>query len=458
MGYNIVSDIYSGSICAVDDLTYNILGIWKNKNDIYTKFQDYSREDINTRITEIETLEADGLLFSKSSYKMPKCSECVTKALCLNIAHTCNLECGYCFANQGSYQEANTNKISTSDILMNFDTAKRCIDFVIARSLKRKNIEIDFFGGEPLLNFDLITKVIDYAKQQEKIFDKHFMFTLTTNGLLLDKEKIRYINENIYNVVLSLDGRKEIHDRIRVKKDGTGSYEIVVKNFQELIKERKESKYKDNYYVRGTFTNFNKDFVNDFIHMHELGFEKISLEPVVIELSSEYAMSEEDCDIICDEYDKLAKLLINNYKRNERPTFFHFTIDLDKGPCFMKRIVGCGSGLEYLAITPNGDVFPCHQFVGIDEFKMGNINSNDININTENIFTQCNISTKKMCDSCWAKFYCSGGCHANAYRFNKNIFEPYELQCKLQRKRIECAIAIKVNDILHDRKVFHENQ
>lgn len=436
-GFNIVLDVNSGSVHIFDDLTYKILDYWPNEDDIFSNFT-YPENEIRECINEIKELEKNGLLFTKDfappdidNYKP------VIKAMCLHIAHACNLKCKYCFADEGSYHGKNS--------LMSFEVGKKSIDFLIRNSGNRKNLEVDFFGGEPLLNFDVVKKIVDYARNQEKNHNKQFRFTMTTNGVLLDDEKINYLNENMYNVVLSIDGRKEINDKMRQKPDGSSSYDCIMPNFKKFAKLRKEK----NYYVRGTFTHNNLDFANDIFHFNDEGFNQISVEPVVAESSLDYALKDEDLQKIFDEYDRLTKIMLDNKRKFN---FFHFMLDLDNGPCFAKRVIGCGAATEYLAVAPSGDLYPCHQFVGIDEFKMGNVDSDQLNQQIKNKFNSCNVYTKPKCNECWAKFYCSGGCSANAFNFNKNIYEPYEYACKLQRKRLECALTIKAAKSLTNSK------
>ena len=432
---NIVLDVNSNALHVFDDLSYKILDYWPDEKKILKELKNnYALEEIKECIDEIKNLEEQGLLFTQDiapeNFNLEN-YEPVIKAMCLNIAHACNLKCKYCFAEEGNYHGENA--------LMNFETGKQAIDFLIKNSGSRKNLEIDFFGGEPLLNFEVIKKIIDYARKQEKNHNKNFRFTITTNGVLLDEEKIDYINQNMFNVVLSLDGRKEINDRMRISKNNSGSYDIIVPNFLKLISKRQTQ----NYYVRGTFTHHNLDFTKDILHLYNLGFKNISMEPVVADKNFDYALKPEDLKKILLEYDSLLKIMSEN---NNAFNFFHFMIDLSNGPCFAKRIIGCGAGTEYVAVAPNGDFYPCHQFVGLDDFRMGNVFDQE---NTKKYFAirekfkACNIYNKKKCLSCWAKFYCSGGCAAHAYNSNKNIYKPYDYACELQKKRLECALALK---------------
>lgn len=431
-GFNIVLDVNSGSVHIFDVLTYKMLDYWPDENKILNEFSTHPEEKIRECIDEIKQLESDGLLFTKD-YEPPDISNYkpVIKAMCLHIAHACNLKCKYCFADEGSYHGKSA--------LMSLEVGKKAIDFLIENSGNRKNLEVDFFGGEPLLNFDVVKKIVDYGRSQEKIHNKNFRFTMTTNGVLLDDEKINYLNENMYNVVLSIDGRKEINDKMRQKPDGTSSYDVIMPNFKKFAKLRGDK----NYYVRGTFTHSNLDFANDILHLYNEGFDQISVEPVVAQNNLDYALQDDDMQKIFDEYDRLTKIMLDKIGSKDQFNFFHFMIDLDNGPCFAKRVIGCGAATEYLAVAPNGDLYPCHQFVGMDNFKMGNVFDNKLNQQIKNEFNMCNVYTKSECKDCWAKFYCSGGCSANAYNFNKDIYKPYEYACKLQRKRLECALTIK---------------
>jgi len=425
---NLVLDINQNGVYVFDDLAYEILNYWPDKKNMILNLKNYDREELLEAFNEINKLKSSGMLFNNLNIKYK--FKPVLKALCLNIAHACNLKCKYCFAHD--YSQKNQE-------LMDFEVAKRAIDFIIKNSPGRKNLEIDFFGGEPLLNFDLIKKTISYAREQEKIFDKNFRFTITTNGLLLDQEKINYLNQNMYNIVLSLDGRKEIHDAMRPDKNNLGSYERALVNFKKLIKIRKE-----NYYIRGTFSNLNLDFTKDIMHLVNLGFDKISIEPVIANPEESYALCEKDLEKIFAQYEKLAKIMLD--KKNKF-VFFHFEIDLKNKLCLSKKISGCGAGSEYLAVTPNGDLYPCHQFIENKNFKLGDIFSQEINLNIKKEFINCNVFNKKKCKSCWAKLYCSGGCHATAFKFNKNIYEPHEFSCQLEKKRLEYAIALKAKKI-----------
>jgi uncharacterized protein len=357
--------------------------------------------------------------------------ETVVKALCLHIAHDCNLACKYCFAEEGEYHGRRA--------LMSYEVGKKALDFLIANSGNRKNLEVDFFGGEPLMNWQVVKDLVKYGREQEELHNKKFRFTLTTNGVLLNDEILEFANKEMSNIVLSIDGRKEVHDYMRPFRKGQGSYDLIVPKFQKTAEARNQT----NYYVRGTFTHHNIDFSNDVLHLADLGFKQISVEPVVSAEEEEYAIKSEDIPMIYEEYDKLAKEMIEREKVGKGFNFFHFMIDLEGGPCVAKRLSGCGSGTEYLAVTPWGDLYPCHQFVGEDEFLMGNVDEGVIKSEIRDEFKLCNVYAKDKCKNCFAKFYCSGGCAANSYKFHNSITDVYDLGCELQRKRIECAIMIK---------------
>ena len=396
---------------------------------------EYSRQDIEEAIEEIEQLKEEGCLFTEDIYKDYimdfKKRETVVKALCLHIAHDCNLACKYCFADEGEYKGDKG--------MMSFEVGKQALDFLIANSGNRRNLEVDFFGGEPLMNFDVVKQLVRYGREQEKIHNKNFRFTLTTNGVLLNDDIMDFINEEMANVVLSVDGRKEIHDLMRPTRNGKGSYDLIMPKFQKLA----ESRNQKNYYVRGTFTHNNLDFAEDVLSLADLGFEQISVEPVVAQDDQDYAIRESDIPKICDEYDKLAKALIERKKNGKGVNFFHFMIDLSGGPCVAKRLSGCGSGTEYLAVTPWGDLYPCHQFVGQDEFLLGNVFDGVKKTDICDEFKLCNVYAKSKCKDCFARFYCSGGCAANSYNFTGTINDTYDVGCELQKKRIECAIMMK---------------
>ena len=440
---NIVLDIYSGAVHVVDDCLYDMLDYLLEPfipESVCPDFivdellKKYPENDIKESYQEICTLFKNGQLFTEDCYEEFAKNwnkQSVVKALCLHIAHDCNLRCKYCFAGTGEYNGERG--------IMSAETGRKAIDFVIANSGNRKNIELDYFGGEPLMNFEVVKDITEYAKEQGKIHGKNFRFTITTNGILLDDAKKEYINENMSNVVLSIDGRKEVNDRMRPRVDGSGTYDKILPKFIDLA----ESRNQDNYYVRGTFTAFNKDFAEDVIHLADLGFKQTSVEPVVAPYDAPYALKEEDIPVIFEQYEKLAREYLKRWKSGNWFNFFHFMIDLDQGPCAVKRLSGCGAGHEYLAVAANGDLYPCHQFVGNHDFLMGNVADGEINKEISQYFEKSNIYTKDKCKNCFAKFYCSGGCSANAYNFNKDINKPYELACEFEKKRVECAIAIE---------------
>lgn len=447
-GFNIVLDTYSGAVHCVDDLSYDIIELYEHKNkeeikkDMLNKYDELTEKDLEETMQEIENLKQKGKLFSKDIYEGKnldlKKRDSVVKALCLHIAHTCNLNCEYCFAGQGKYH--------SEDALMSFEVGKQALDFLVRNSGTRKNLEVDFFGGEPLVNFEVVKQLVEYARSIEKENNKHFRFTLTTNGVLLDDDVIDFLNKEMNNVVLSLDGRKEINDAKRKKLNGEGSYDIIVPKFKNFVEKRGNKEY----YMRGTFTRNNLDFTNDIFHMADLGFKELSMEPVVSEPGTDYALREEDLDTIYEQYEILAKEMIKRKKQGNPFTFYHYMIDLSGGPCIYKRITGCGSGTEYLAVTPNGDFYPCHQFVGDKKFLMGNVKDGVTNTKLRDEFKLCNAYSRKECKDCWAKLYCSGGCSANAYHATGSINNVYEYGCKLFKKRIECAIMVKVAEAMDD--------
>lgn len=435
----IVLDVASGSVHIVDELTYKILDNYKDlsKEQIINKYKfDYDKKDITSVLEEIDYLVEKELLFTEDDIKLktPYNPENIIKAMCLHVAHDCNLKCKYCFASQGNF-----NKNSS---LMDLDTGKKALKFLAINSGNRRNLEVDFFGGEPLMNFDVVKKLVFYGRELEEKYNKNFRFTITTNGVLLDDEKIDFINEHMDNVVLSLDGRKEINDLIRPTLNDKGSFDIIVPKFKDLISKRKDK----DYYIRGTFTSFNKDFRNDLKEFYNLGFKKVSMEPVVSDPKEPYSLTEEDLEEVLKEYEDFSKDYINIRKYDKDFLFFHYMIDLSQGPCVIKRTVGCGAGSEYIAVTPEGDIYPCHQFVGEDEFKLGTLDTGIINENLREDFKCANVLNKKECNECFAKYYCSGGCHANAYYNNDDFLTPYEIGCKMERKRVECAISVLANE------------
>lgn len=439
-GYYIVLDTNSGAVHLFDELPYLMLDFFKDS--VPEQQPENLKKNFLGRFTESEIEEAygellelyrSGLLYSKDEYEQfcDMLRDAPVKSMCLNVAHDCNLRCEYCFAAKGDFGRGR--------MLMPFEVGKRAIDFLIEQSEGRHNLELDFFGGEPLMNFDVVKQVVDYARSIEKQHNKNFRFTITTNGMLLTDDKIEYINREMSNVVLSLDGRKEINDLLRVRTDGLGSYDRIVPNYQKLVSTRGDK----DYYVRGTFTTHNLDFSEDVMHMADLGFDQLSIEPVVSDEKLEYSLKEKDLPAVFEEYERLAKQLIERRKEGKGFNFFHFMLDLDQGPCAIKRLRGCGCGNEYVAVTPEGDIFPCHQFVGDDDWKMGNILQGTFDRTMKEKFSQYNIYSKKDCKNCWAKFYCSGGCNANSWQYEGDILKPHTISCQLEKKRLECAIMMK---------------
>ena len=447
-GYNIVMDVNSGSIHVVDDIIFDSIPLIEPVYELGLEGDErkeralqaiadlsYSDEDKKEAVEEILALADDDYLFVKDIYQDYifdfKKRETVVKALCLHIAHDCNLACQYCFAEEGEYHGRRA--------LMSFEVGKKALDFLVAHSGNRINLEVDFFGGEPLMNWQVVKDLVAYGRSLEEPHHKKFRFTLTTNGVLLNDEILEFCNKEMANVVLSIDGRKEVHDRMRPFRGGQGSYDLIVPKFQKVA----ESRNQMNYYVRGTFTHHNLDFSKDVLHLADLGFKQISVEPVVAKPEDHYAIQEEDLPVLMEEYDKLAKEIIRYRKEGKGFNFFHFMIDLEGGPCVAKRLSGCGSGTEYLAVTPWGDLYPCHQFVGNEEFLMGNVEEGIVRTDIRDCFKECNVYAKDKCKKCFAKFYCSGGCAANSYNFHGSINDAYDIGCELQRKRVECAIMIK---------------
>ena len=445
-GYNIVLDTCSGSVHVVDEVAYDIIAMYKEKDtgeivkyitETY-KNEEITEQDVLDCIEDVKSLEDAGKLYTPDTYEGMafdfKNRNTVIKALCLHVAHTCNLNCAYCFASQGKYHGERA--------LMSFEVGKRALDFLIENSGTRHNLEVDFFGGEPLMNWDVVKELVSYARVQEKIHNKNFRFTLTTNGVLVDDDVIDFCNKEMSNVVLSLDGRPEVHDRLRVDYMGRGSYDLIVPKFQEFVKKRGGK----NYYMRGTFTHNNIDFTNDIFHMADLGFTELSMEPVVCSPEDASALTEEDLPVLFDQYEILAKEMIKRKKEGRPFTFYHYMLDLTHGPCIYKRISGCGSGTEYMAVTPTGDLYPCHQFVGDNKYLLGNIWDGVTNKEVQNEFKLCNAYARPECNDCWAKLYCSGGCAANSYHASGKITGIYEYGCELFKKRIECAVMIQVDE------------
>lgn len=440
---NIVLDVCSGAIHTVDDIAYDMISMFENHDrdsvigEICRKYPDVPKDEIRECCDQIAQLKEDGKLFVKDSFEpmagaLKAKTSGVIKALCLHIAHTCNLNCSYCFASQGKYHGERA--------LMSFEVGKRALDFLIENSGSRRNLEVDFFGGEPLMNFDVVKRLVEYARSIEKEKNKNFRFTLTTNGVLVDDDVIDFANREMSNVVLSLDGRREVHDRYRVDYAGNGSWDKIVPKFQKFVAARGGK----NYYMRGTFTHANPDFLEDIKVMLDLGFSELSMEPVVAAEGDPAALTEEDKAVVLDQYEKLAELMLRRDKEGKPFTFYHYMIDLKGGPCIYKRISGCGSGTEYMAVTPWGDLYPCHQFVGDEKFKLGDIWNGVSNTEIQNEFTSCNVYAREECRDCWAKLYCSGGCAANAYHSTGSVRGVYKYGCDLFRKRMECAIAVAV--------------
>ena len=448
-GYNIVLDMASGSIHAVDEVAYDVIGLYKQADEttiLSTIANRYgvSEAEVRECLEDVRALEQEGKLFSEDAYENMafdfKKRPTVVKALCLHVAHTCNLNCSYCFASQGKYHGERA--------LMTYEVGKQALDFLIAHSGSRRNLEVDFFGGEPLMNWEVVKQLVTYARTQESVHNKNFRFTLTTNGMLIDDDVIDFCNREMSNVVLSLDGRREVHDRLRVDYAGKGSYERIVPKFKKLV----EARGGKNYYMRGTFTRHNLDFTNDIFHMADLGFTELSMEPVVCAPDDPEALRAEDLPVLFEQYEILAREMIKRKKEGRPFTFYHYMIDLTGGPCIYKRITGCGSGTEYMAVTPWGELFPCHQFVGDSRYSLGNIWEGVTNEAVRDEFKLVNAYARPECKDCWAKLYCSGGCAANAYHATGSIRGVYSYGCELFKKRMECAIMIQVAEQLEARQ------
>ena len=443
-GYDIVLDCASGSVHVVDDVAYDMIADFENLskdeliNKIKNKYRGESAEDLNDCYEELCALKAQDKLFAEDKFKplagkLKEKSAGVIKALCLHVAHTCNLNCSYCFASQGKYHGDRA--------IMSYEVGKRALDFLVENSGTRRNLEVDFFGGEPLMNFGVVKDLVAYARSIEKEKNKNFRFTLTTNGLNITDEVIDFANKEMSNVVLSLDGRKEVHDRFRVDLAGRGSYDRIVPLFQKFVEKRGGK----NYYMRGTFTHYNPDFLNDIKAMLDLGFTEISMEPVVCAENDPSALTAEDREIVKKQYEDLAKLMLKRRNAGKPFTFYHYMIDLKGGPCIYKRVSGCGSGTEYMAVTPWGDLYPCHQFVGEEKFRLGSVFEGVTNLEKQNEFAACNVYAREECADCWAKLYCAGGCAANAYHATGSVNGVYKSGCELFKKRIECAIMIEIS-------------
>ena len=449
-GYNIVLDTCSGSVHVVDEVAYDVIALYPDRNEDeivaallekYGGCPDVTEEELRACVGDVRALEEAKKLYTPDTFEPMafdfKNRSAVVKALCLHVAHTCNLNCSYCFASQGKYHGPDAGHGERA--LMSFEVGKRALDFLIENSGTRTNLEVDFFGGEPLMNWEVVKELVAYARTQEAPHNKKFRFTLTTNGMLIDDDVIDFANREMHNVVLSLDGRKETHDRLRVDLAGRGSYDRVVPRFRKLV-ERRGGK---NYYMRGTFTHANPDFTKDLFHMADLGFTELSMEPVVCAPDDPAALTAEDLPIVLEQYEILAKEMLKREKEGRGFTFYHYMLDLAHGPCIYKRVSGCGSGTEYMAVTPWGDLYPCHQFVGEEASRRGDIWNGVTNTAVRDEFKLCNAYARPECADCWAKLYCSGGCAANAYHASGSIRGVYEYGCELFRKRIECAIMIK---------------
>jgi uncharacterized protein len=429
-----VLDINSGAVHVVDEVVYRALDLYPKNSTvevIKALKSEYPEAEIKEALAEIDTLIDSEMLFTDDAYinslefnnRAP-----IIKAMCLHVAHDCNIRCAYCFASQGDFKGDRS--------LMPLEVGKKALDLLIEKSGSRRNLEVDFFGGEPLMNLDVVKELVKYGRSLEAANNKHFRFTITTNGVLLNDDSIDYINETMDNVVLSLDGRQKVNDKMRYTITGGGTYDVIVPKFQKLVSKRGNK----SYYVRGTFTSNNLDFTEDVLHMADLGFSSTSVEPVVAKPEDSYALREEDVAYINKQYEALAEEMITREENGNPFNFFHFSIDLKQGPCVNKRVSGCGAGSEYIAVTPEGDIYPCHQFVGDEHFKMGNVMAGILDFGLSTQFKNAHVYNKEKCKDCWAKFYCSGGCHANAYNFNGDIYEPYALGCELEKKRIECAL------------------
>ena len=443
-GFHIVLDANSGAVHEVDEVAYDIIGRYETTprkeivKEITAKYPEVTAADVKEVFEDIETLKGKGLLYSEDRFQgvADKIAQkpMVIKALCFHVAHSCNLACTYCFAGQGKYRG--------EDALMSFETGRRALDFLVENSGSRRNLEVDFFGGEPLVNFDVVKELTAYARSIEKEHNKNFRFTLTTNGLLIDDDVIDFCNREMSNVVLSLDGRREVNDRFRKTINGKGSYDVILPKFKKLVKAR-EGK---NYYMRGTYSRFNTDFVNDILHMADEGFSELSMEPVVASPEDPYALREEDLPVLLEQYDLLGKEMDKRRKEGRPFTFYHYMIDLKGGPCIVKRVSGCGVGTEYMAVTPNGDLYPCHQFVGDAKFRLGSVFTGIDNDKMREQFRKCSVYAHRECDDCFARFFCSGGCVANAYHTTGELTGVYDYGCRLHRRRIENAIMLKVSE------------
>lgn len=442
-GYRIVMDTNSGAVHLFEEAPFLMLDYLEKEDSVpelppqdmmEALRRQFDEETLTQAYAELRELYTSGQLFSADEYEKfaTMMTNAPIKSMCLNIAHDCNLRCEYCFAAKGDFGRGR--------MLMPLEVAKKAIDFLIEKSGPRHNLEVDFFGGEPLMNFDVVKETVAYARSIEKAHNKNFRFTITTNGLLLTDDKIDFINREMSNVVLSIDGRKEVNDRLRVRTNGSGSYDTIVPRFQKLVATRGKDK---DYYARGTFTKYNLDFTEDVLHLVDLGFDQVSVEPVVSDPKLSYSIQEEDLPRVFEEYERLANTIIARKKEGRGFNFFHFMLDLNQGPCAIKRLRGCSCGNEYVAVTPEGDIFPCHQFVGEDEWKMGNVLDGSYDMERKNMFALANVYSKEQCKNCWAKFYCSGGCNANNWQYEGDIHKPHSIACALEQKRLECAVMIQ---------------
>ena len=438
-GYNIILDVYSGAVHVVDDLTYRLVDFTSENmtgetpDAAYEALSDYGEEEVDEAYAELYEAFERGQLHAPDDYEQfaDMMINASVKSMCLNISHDCNLACEYCFASKGGF--------GGERCLMSEEVARKAIDFLIEKSVGRRNLEVDFFGGEPLMNFDVVKKTVEYARSKEQEHGKNFRFTITTNGLLLDDDKINFINKEMHNCVLSIDGRKEINDRMRPNWGGKGCHDLILPKFQKLVAQRGDK----DYYARATYTRYNLDFMQDILYLYAQGFDQLSEEPVVSDPHLDFSIQEEDLPRIFEEYEALAKKLIEMKKAGEKINFFHFMIDLNQGPCAIRRLRGCSCGNEYVAVTPHGDIFPCHQFVGNDDWKMGNVIDGTFNVDIKKQFARTTIYNKEKCRDCWARFYCSGGCNAANFEKNGDILKPYSLYCEMEKKRLECAIMMQ---------------
>lgn len=448
-GYYIVLDVASGTLLSVDRMTYDILDDYKlaDKAAIVAKWQNrYDLNELAEAVDEIAELEAGGMLYAKDDYDpMVYQNYDLIKSMCLNVAHDCNLRCAYCFASQGDFNGDRD--------LMPLEVGKKAFDFLVTQSKNRHNLEVDFFGGEPLMNFQVVKNLVAYGRSLEKEYNKRFNFTMTTNAVLLNDENMRWIDDNMNNVVLSLDGRKAVNDHMRKTVSGGGSFDVIIENIKKMAALREASGKE--YYVRGTYTKNNLDFGKDVEFLAEQGFRSVSVEPVVTDETKNYAILEGDVDRIKAEYDRLALAYLDKEAKGLDYLFYHFMVNLDAGPCVYKRISGCGAGRDYVAVTPQGTIYPCHQFVGNDDFIMGNVDEGITNPQIKETFMGANLLKKEACRECWCRYFCGGGCHANAWNFNHTVMEPYDVSCEIEKRRVENALMIK---IVQDERAAAESE